>query len=155
MPPSYLRASEAQRVELLRGLMDSDGHIYATGRAEFTSTVEQLAEGALELILSLGMKGTLRRSDASAHQTRSQDAFRVQFSPTLCVTSLPRKAETAVEHIQRRAGKRLSKVRQRYIKAVQDAGPAQVTCLAVDSPSGMVVVGQQMLPVRTAHGWLL
>ena len=97
IPEAILRASEGQRQELLKGLIDSDGHIYAQGNAEFVSTEQRLAEGALELVISLGMKGTIRKGDASTHLTRERDPYRVRFSPIICVASLPRKAERAAE----------------------------------------------------------
>ena len=61
-PELYLRAGMEQRQALLQGLIDSDGHIYANGRAEFTSKSIRLAEGVQELALSLGMKATIRES---------------------------------------------------------------------------------------------
>ena len=153
IPEANFRASEGQRQELLKGLIDSDGHIYAQGTAEFVSTEQRLAEGALELIISLGMKGTIRKGDASAHLTRERDPYRVRFSPIICVASLPRKAERAAEAIRARGTNTLSKVKQRYIKSVDDSGIQRVTCLSVDSQSGMMLAGRNMIPVKTAGGW--
>ena len=46
IPPVYLRASAPQRLELLRGLMDSDGCIgRRAGQAEFTSISPDLSGG--------------------------------------------------------------------------------------------------------------
>ena len=70
VPAAHLRESQSQRLELLKGLMDSDSHIYAEGNAEFTSTSEALAQGAMEIILSLGMKPTTKKSDSPKHKTR-------------------------------------------------------------------------------------
>ena len=153
IPGTYLRASEGQRLELLKGLVDSDGHIYAEGKAEFVSSEHRLASGALEVIISLGMEGTIRKEDASAHLTRELDPYRVRFSPTTCVASLPRKAERAAEIIEARSADVLSKVKQRYIKSVTDVGIQRVTCLSADSQWGMMLAGTNMIPVKTAGGW--
>ena len=49
VPALYLRASDKQRLALLRGLMDSDGHVDSRGWAEYTSISHELARGVLEL----------------------------------------------------------------------------------------------------------
>ena len=139
----------------MKGLVDSDGHIYARGKAEFISTEQRLAAGALELISSLRMKGTIRKGDASGHSTRKLDPYRVRFSPTTCVAFLPRKAETAVEAIRAREADTLSRVQQRYIRSVEDVGTRPVICLSVDSPSGMMLAGRLMIPVKTAGEWAI
>ena len=58
IPEVYLRASPQQRLDLLAGLMDSDGYCSRSGHVEFTSTNESLSVGVLELVRSLGFKPT-------------------------------------------------------------------------------------------------
>ena len=145
IPEPYLFSSHRQRLALLQGLVDTDGHIYATGRAEFVSTSQRLAEGTAEIVVSLGMKATVTKSDAAAHRNQKRDVYRVRFSPTLCVASLPRKAERAMEIIEQRAEKTLSTVKQRYVRSVENAGNRPVICISVNSESGMMLVGRQMM----------
>lgn len=152
IPQAYLLSSKVQRVALLHGLMDTDGHIDEAGNAEFVSTSQRLAEGTAEIVVSLGMKVTVTRSDAAAHRNQKSDVYRVRFCPTLCVASLPRKAERAMEIIEQRADKTLSKVKQRYIRSVENAGNRPAICISVNSESGMMLVGRQMLPVLTRGG---
>ncbi|MFE0133265.1 type IV secretory system conjugative DNA transfer family protein [Streptomyces sp. NPDC059037] len=54
IPEVYLRSSVQQRIDVLRGLMDTDGTISAKGEMEFTSASPELAEGVQTLIRSLG-----------------------------------------------------------------------------------------------------
>ncbi|MGW6600518.1 type IV secretory system conjugative DNA transfer family protein [Streptomyces sp. NPDC055036] len=54
IPRVYLFSSVQQRIDLLRGLMDTDGTISAKGEMEFTSASRDLAEGVQTLIRSLG-----------------------------------------------------------------------------------------------------
>ncbi|WP_406004649.1 type IV secretory system conjugative DNA transfer family protein [Streptomyces sp. NBC_00987] len=54
IPEAYLFGSVQQRIDLLRGLMDTDGTISAKGEMEFTSASQELAEGVQTLIRSLG-----------------------------------------------------------------------------------------------------
>lgn len=54
IPEEYKFASVEQRIELLRGLLDSDGHIGDGNKSYFASISKQLAEDVCELIQSLG-----------------------------------------------------------------------------------------------------
>lgn len=56
IPDCYLNGSYDQRMELLRGLMDSDGSINKDGRAIFTNKDRRLIEGIESLLDSLGFK---------------------------------------------------------------------------------------------------
>ena len=56
IPPNYLRSSIQQRMELLRGLMDTDGHISKEGHMEYSTNSPQLAEDILFLLRSLGIR---------------------------------------------------------------------------------------------------
>ena len=90
----YLRAGQQQRLALLQGLMDSDGHVYPDGRAEFTSKSIRLAEGVRELALSLGMKATVQGNHQKEEWTeRVSKHYRVRFTPTMPVAALPRKVD--------------------------------------------------------------
>ena len=101
IPAIYLRASMDQRLEQMRGLMDSDGCVDPrAGQAEYTSISDSLSRGVLELALTLGLKATRKRGEAQLNGLRISDKWRVTFTPTLAVFSLPRKAEVLV--LQRR-----------------------------------------------------
>lgn len=146
IPPQYLRASREQRLALLQGLIDSDGHVYANGRAEFTSKSHSLAHGVVELVLSLGMKATVRISRARRGSRKVAEHYRVRFTLTLPVATLPRKVNIATAFIERRPNGVTRRIARRRIDEVQDAGMHTTRCISVDSQWGMVLVGRQMLP---------
>jgi replicative DNA helicase len=56
IPEDYLYASPKDRLDLLRGLMDTDGHVIVPGgqTVEYTTTSQRLAEGVIWLVRSLG-----------------------------------------------------------------------------------------------------
>lgn len=54
IPQVYLHASIEQRMELLKGLMDSDGNVEDKNRYSFTTTSTKLKDGFVELCRSLG-----------------------------------------------------------------------------------------------------
>ena len=150
IPTLYLRSGNKQRLALLHGLMDSDGHIDQRAVAEYTSISHRLALGVLELALTLGQKAVLGRGVATLYGRPISDKWRVLFTPTIYAASLPRKADRLTEFLERREGIPLTRLMQRYIRAVYYAGTRKTTEIAVDSPSRLFLVGRSMIPALSA-----
>lgn len=55
IPDEYKFSSVEQRMELIRGLMDTDGYISASGSMCFTNTSKQLIDDVVEVLRSLGI----------------------------------------------------------------------------------------------------
>ena len=148
VPAIHLRSSPEQRLDLLMGLMDSDGTVANNGHAEYTSISEALARGVLELALSLGQKATLRKGVAKLYGRIFPDKWRVHFNPTCQVAWLPRKAQRLTGYLEWRKTIPLTRLHQRYIRSVVAGGNRETTAIGVDSPSGMFLAGDHMIPVR-------
>lgn len=147
IPASYLRASRAQRLALLQGLMDTDGSISAAGQCEFMATIPALAAGVLELARSLGMKATLTTGKASLNGRDISDKFRVCFHAPwdLPVFRLARKAARQTPTYGRR---RLSA--DRRIVRCERVASVPVRCITVDAPSSMFLCGRAMVPTHNS-----
>lgn len=145
VPRAYLRASAAQRVALLQGLMDTDGTISSTGQCEFTTTTEMLADGVAELARSLGIKAFIRPGRATLRGLDIGRKWRVTFNapPDLPVFQLRRKLERQVKRHDRRC---LS--HQRCIVEFRRIEPAPVKCISVNSSSRMYLAGREMIPTH-------
>jgi len=72
IPPEYLRASAAQRRELLAGLL---GVARVTGPARITVPGEALAADVRELLHSLGFQSTVAATPGAGHVIRFTDAL--------------------------------------------------------------------------------
>ncbi len=59
IPAVYMRASQAQRRQLLAGLLDTDGHCTKDGAIEFCNTNQTLINSVYELVVSLGFKANI------------------------------------------------------------------------------------------------
>lgn len=59
IPAHYLRASQEDRLKLLAGLIDSDGHLNKSKTYTITTKSERLAEDIKDLSQSLGMAATI------------------------------------------------------------------------------------------------
>jgi predicted phage terminase large subunit-like protein len=152
IPKEYLRASINQRLDLLRGLCDSDGYASSKG-CEFTSTLKELAEGVYELLMTLGEKASFGEGRATLNGVDCGPKYRVlwrwnRFNPF----TLPRKFASPPD------GQRL-KFGHRMITKVEELESQLVRCITVDSPSRLYLAGKSMIPThntRTAAeqiGW--
>ena len=153
VPPVYLRASAEQRLALVQGLMDSDGHVNpANGNMEFCTIKQHMAHEMLELALSLGWKARLYEDRARLNGEDKGPRFRVcwQADANQPPVRLRRKV-AALRHSRAPASQR------RYIKSA-DRVPAQtVRCITVDSPSRLYLAGRSMIAThntRVGAEWL-
>ena len=97
IPAAYLRASASQRLALLQGLIDSDGHIANDGGMELALSDQRLASDSLELIRSLGIRascttGPTHRTARNGARIPGKDRHRIHFTTSRRVAALPRKA---------------------------------------------------------------
>lgn len=148
IPREYFRASFDQRLNLLRGLMDSDGHIAPmTGICELTSVIESLANEVLELVISLGIKATICEGDATIDGRVICKKYRVQFTPPddVVVFKLKRKAVNQYIRHNRRALSRM-----RYIINVRKVDSVPVKCIKVEANSSLFLAGRNLVPTHNS-----
>jgi len=142
IPSDYLRAAIDQRLALLQGLMDTDGTVTHGGHCELLLTNKTLIDDARELIISLGMKVTLREGRATLDGRDIGPKYRLKFVADRPVFRLDRKRSQ-----QKTDGFRGTH-RQRYIVAVDPIDSVPTRCIAVDSPSACYLAGESMIPTH-------
>jgi hypothetical protein len=148
IPPICLRASVAQRIALLQGLMDTDGYAnFSKGACEFTTTRWRLAEGVYELATSLGLVVHVYRGGATIDGRLIGPKWRITFNPWFVPFRLPRKVARVRERLD---GPRQGLRKLRYITAVEPAGVGQMRCITVSSPSGLYLAGRAMIPTHNS-----
>ena len=144
IPRQYLEAPIEQRLELLKGLMDTDGTAGEDGNCVFTSTLEALSRDVFELVLSLGIKGTFRAGEAKLNGRVTGPKFEIAFT-----TAQP------VFHLKRKAARQKRKVRptvtRRYVVAVEKTVDRPMRCISVDSPSSLYLCGRAMIPTHNTN----
>lgn len=140
IPVIYLRASAAQRLALLQGLIDTDGHVLVKGQVEFCSTLRVLAEGVRELAYSLGAKAVMTTDRAMLNGRDCGPRYRVRFY-LADAAHLPRKAERCKDS---------SVARVRYVTAERCASVSTV-CIEVDSPDHSYLAGRTLLPTHNSQ----
>lgn len=154
IPDIYLHGSIEQRLELLRGLMDTDGSCYARGkgsRCEFCSVNNLLAQGVLKLCRSLGIKARLKQDRAKLNGKDCGPRYRVFFTTDMPVFYVKRKASRLNNWIRR-------DMQRRFFDAVESVESRKVRCLAVpNAPHNLFLAGRDYIPTHnTTFGpwWL-
>lgn len=69
IPQEYLHASIEQRMDLLKGLMDSDGNVNEKNRFSFSTTSTKLKDGFLELCRSLGYIASAKKDNRTRYKS--------------------------------------------------------------------------------------
>ena len=145
IPIIYLRASHRQRLDLLKGLMDSDGNVNKKRKqAVFTTCNKKLSDDVKELLLSLGQRvnqSTIKRSTNFKEDIIVYPlAFRpININPFL----LPRKAESIdVKWGHGRSNKRVIK------KITLLSTTLETQCIMVDSPTNTYLCTENMIPTH-------
>ncbi|MYV98133.1 replicative DNA helicase [Streptomyces sp. SID3343] len=143
IPQSYLRASEQQRRDLLAGLLDTDGHVSPSGTVQFAVTNRRLAEGALELVLGLGYRATMRTKQVEGRSAESSVCYQVDFTPADKVFRLTRK-------IARQSAPDHPTTRLRHISAVRRVDSVPVRCVEVDNENHLYLAGRSWIPTHNS-----
>jgi replicative DNA helicase len=137
IPPPYLRASAAQRRDLLAGLLDTAGTVTASGGIRLTFASERLTHDARELIVSLGYRCS--PSSRGVGDT-------INFSTADDVFRLPRKQLT---HKRRRSQDPV-RTRSRFVVDVRPVPSVPVRCVEIDDPTHLYLAGRSMIPTHNS-----
>lgn len=132
IPSMYMRASYKQRLDLLRGIMDTDGHWNHTRkRAVLNTTNKRFADEVRELVCSLGWTANVFATTAHGFG-RKWDAWQLWFTPTgedAFLTRHPR------DHAEKPYVPPTStRPFRRVITAVEPVASVPTQCIEVDSP---------------------
>lgn len=127
IPEVYLAASVEQRLDLLRGLMDTDGHITVSRTGEYVTVSLRMAEGVVDLVRSLGGRTRVRE-----YQNEFGPCYRVQVTLGVNPFYLPRKASRYNTDTNGRG-------LRRSIVAVIPDGTETATCIKVAAEDSLYV----------------
>lgn len=127
IPDLYKTASYADRLELLRGLMDTDGSSSA-GRTSFSTCSSRLADDVSDLVRSLGGIAIVNSYDRS-HEGKSRE-FDVNVRMNECPFSLDYKIA---------AWKPAGQFKGKYIASIEEDGSAEMQCIMTTAPDHLYV----------------
>lgn len=136
IPPDYLLASETQRLDLARGLIDTDGHVDRKGHILFNTSSKKLLSDFVYLIRSLGFKCTQREY--------VRNSSKVDYVAYIsCDTDI---LFTSNKHKNRYCNKCISKRRNYYdilkiVSIEKLESSKEMQCITVSSPYSTFICG--------------
>lgn len=151
IPAAYLRASKAQRLALLQGLMDTDGTVSKNGgNVAFTTKLEGLASGISELLASLGIKHSVSLKPSTIGGVVKGYYYTVLFfayRDELPVFRLQRK----LDRMRLSSGvKNSARSKSVQITSVEKVDTVPTKCICVDSDDHLFLFGRTMLPTHNS-----
>lgn len=145
IPPEYKFNSIETRLEILRGLMDTDGSRWDNGVTEYTTISESLRDDVRFLVESLG--GTCKVSSKipsfkhKGEKRYGQRAYQITINITINPFKLKRKAN-------------IWKVNEKYspirsIKSIELSSVEPIRCISVNSPNKLYVTNNCIVTHNT------
>jgi hypothetical protein len=133
IPEIYKFSSVDDRIALLQGLMDTDGHAGKNGHTSFCTTSEGLANDFVFLIQSLGGIATFFRKKTSLKGVRMRDSFLISMALPQGINpfGLPRKANQFKPRTEYKPN--------RILKSITPEGRARVICISVAAENHLYV----------------
>lgn len=148
VPDEYKFAALDQRLDVLRGLMDTDGTVEKNKKMEFYTVSEQLANDVIWLVESLG--GKAWKLEKPSYYTYKGDRKEGQLCYRVNIISkeynpfyLPRKAEKYFKH---------ENTNFKVIDSIEPAAPRETICFAVASQTSTFVANDQIVTHNTSVG---
>jgi replicative DNA helicase len=135
IPDDYLFATTPERLDLLRGLFDTDGSVTvpARGTLELTTSSSRLAEGIVWLVRSLGGLVSHRGQLSKLHVSFPNGIVPVTSKRHLARWNEPAEALPG-----------------RFIESVEPAGEKECQCILVDSEDHLYVTSDFAVTHNTA-----
>lgn len=148
IPRCYLEASYDDRLELLRGYMDTDGSVNNAGYGSFCTVVEELRDQLVELINSLGYK---THTGWKQPMREGKPWGKVVYGGCFTVTDGQQVAWLQhKQHNRVGSGPLYEQPRWTRIVKVERTNSVPVRCIQVSSPSGLYLAGRSMVPTHNS-----
>lgn len=155
IPKEYLFADVESRTELLRGLIDTDGHAVrstkngCSNQIEYTTTSEQLAKDVEFLVRSLG--GRITYKVKQGHYTKNGERVytRKYYRMTISFASgfVPFSSEKHAKYYNVRRP-----VLRNYMRKYKYIGEQECICISIDDESGLYVTDDFIVTHNTTLG---
>lgn len=140
IPDAYLTASIPQRLQLLAGLLDTDGSFASKGnRYQYSTTCEKLRDGFVQLISTFGWRASVsayapKTSSSGVHGRKT--LYLIGFNPDCEIPCA----------LERKQNKGFSKRRATPLVRISRVEPQEGNSITVEG--GMYLAGHSMIPTH-------
>ena len=139
IPTDYLFNSIGNRLELLRGLLDTDGNVRKNGGIEYVSTSKELTDNVRWLVLSLG--GFCKVSSKTPTYTY-KGIKKIGKKAYKLTISFPDKNNIIPFKLNRKNDRVVNRVKydnNKFIKSIEYSHDEEATCIMVDNDEHLFV----------------
>lgn len=145
IPKQYLLSSREQRLELLAGLIDTDGYVYhKNGRVTFSNINKDLIDDVKDLVISLGCRVSVVSFPPKLSTSGIQGkhvVYQLAFNPNFHIPcKLERKKTKNINPAVRKRG---------IVSIVKAQEPKMGRCIQVEG--GIYLVGKTMIPTHNSE----
>lgn len=143
IPYIYKYSTIENRLAILQGLMDTDGHCNHSTKnngsrgTEYSTTSEKLCDDVIEIVQTLGgitrkrSRRSFYKKDGQKVECKVSYRVNIKLPPGMNPFRLKRKADTYVQPTKYPTG--------RIINKIEEYGEDECTCISVDSPDKLYV----------------
>lgn len=145
IPEEYFWGSYEQRMDLLKGLFDTDGNIGKRNRFSYSTTSRRLADDIVRLCRSLGFIATINIDKRIEKYTTKDFCYRICIQTDKIVFSSKKHQSRYAANLKeytRRFGRTRDHVRIESIEYVRDD---ECQCIVVDSPKHLYVTNDYIV----------
>lgn len=141
IPEIYKRGSYEQRLELLKGILDTDGNIKKNGEINLTTTSKRLVEDVTEVVRSLGGKTYMSIRDRRNEKPRLYNGKEIKSKRICYQVGISFYETPELFHISRKKEriKKSSRIHKDFIKNVEFVGVEKVKCIEIDHPTQLYI----------------
>lgn len=148
IPEPYWRASMAQRLELLAGIVDTDGHVQQSGkqagtRVRVATTSDRLRDDVWSLARSVGYRPTCWTQEPALSSSGIQRRFPVHYVNFAADERLPTR-------VPRKRIWRAGRVSRDGIVEIRRVEPRPGRCIEVARADGLYLVGRDLQPTHNS-----
>lgn len=140
IPDNYKYGSYEQRIELLRGLLDSDGYSSRTSQfIEYSTSSKELADDVVELVHSFGgyasksKKENCSYTDKNGNKVNCRDSYRISISFCDDMDN-PFWVERKSKNFKPK-----KRIKQRFVSSIEYVGEKECQCIYIDHPSHLYI----------------
>lgn len=138
IPEVYLRGSFEQRLELLRGILDTDGTVGTRGAVTFSTTSKRLANDVIQLVRSIGGIAKIRRVYTPTYTYKNKKRLGRTAYTVSIIHSTPDILFSLSRKKKRASG--VSRELRLRIMSIEDTGRyEECQCIAIDSSDHLYV----------------
>lgn len=147
IPDLYMRSSYNQRLELLRGFMDADGHFNKKRKRNCISTTKTWQVNAfVELISSLGLKPTVIPYKGSGFGKTNIQMYSINFSSS--INPFLSRNKDYNDNVKKKS---FFSSKVRYIKNIEKIETVPTKCLEVESETHTYLAGKTLIKTHNTN----